>query len=173
MSWEMVRLGDVVTLQRGHDLPAVNFVEGQYPVIGSNGIIGYHNEYTTEAPCLTIGRSGSVGRTYFYEGKAWAHNTSLYVKKYQSIDLRFFYHVLNNLNLAQFASYTAVPTLDRNNLTNILIPLPTLDEQRCIATEIDRQLAAVEKAKKAIQTQLDTINAMPSAILRQAFSGHY
>ena len=35
---------------------------GAYPVVGSNGIIGYHNEYTTELPVITVGRSGSVGR---------------------------------------------------------------------------------------------------------------
>ncbi len=56
-------------------------------------------------------------------------------------------------------------------LKNLEIPLPPIDEQRRIAAEIERQFAAVERAKKAAAEQLNTINAMPVAILRQAFSG--
>ena len=51
------------------------------------------------------------------------------------------------------------------------IPLPSFDEQCRIAAEIERQFSIVEKAKQAAMEQLDTITAMPAAILRQAFSG--
>jgi len=56
-------------------------------------------------------------------------------------------------------------------LTEVKISLPPLDEQRRIAAEIDRQLSTVEKAKQAAAAQMAAINAMPAAILRQAFSG--
>ncbi|GBU21862.1 hypothetical protein R80B4_01764 [Fibrobacteres bacterium R8-0-B4] len=56
-------------------------------------------------------------------------------------------------------------------LKNLEIPLPLIDEQRRIAAEIERQFAAVERAKKAAVEQLAAINTIPAAILRQAFSG--
>jgi type I restriction enzyme S subunit len=49
--------------------------------------------------------------------------------------------------------------------------LPPLAEQRRIAGIIGKQLAVVEKAKRAAEEQLTAINAMPAAILRKAFSG--
>ncbi|MCO4167632.1 hypothetical protein L1M14_10235 [Actinobacillus suis] len=55
------QLGDLIEFQRGYDLPRSEFVEGEYPVQSSNGILGYHNEYKVEAPGITIGRSGTVG----------------------------------------------------------------------------------------------------------------
>ena len=61
--------------------------------------------------------------------------------------------------------------LSITKVKDISIPLPPINEQRRIAAEIERQLAAVEKAKQAAMEQLDTINAMPAAILREAFSG--
>ena len=43
--WPIVELGDVLTLQRGYDLPKQDWKEGEYPIVGSNGIIGFHNSY--------------------------------------------------------------------------------------------------------------------------------
>ncbi|MDR0372991.1 MAG: hypothetical protein LBI79_05490 [Nitrososphaerota archaeon] len=60
--WKTCLLGGVLTFQRGHDLPKTQMIDGEYPVVGSNGIIGNHNEYTPEAPSITIGRSGNVGK---------------------------------------------------------------------------------------------------------------
>ncbi|MGF1496081.1 MAG: restriction endonuclease subunit S [Elainellaceae cyanobacterium] len=40
---------------------------GQYPVFGSSGIVGYHNEYLVEAPALIVGRKGSVGEVFISE----------------------------------------------------------------------------------------------------------
>jgi type I restriction enzyme S subunit len=55
-------------------------------------------------------------------------------------------------------------------LKDIAIPLPPLDEQRRIAEEIERQLAIVDKAKKAAEEQLEVVFALPAAILRLAFN---
>ncbi|HPX27523.1 MAG TPA: hypothetical protein PLG87_12020, partial [Treponemataceae bacterium] len=65
-------IGEILNLQRGHDLTHDQMIKGDYPVVGSNGIIGYHNEFTTTCPCLSIGRSGSVGEVNYYETDCWA-----------------------------------------------------------------------------------------------------
>ncbi len=38
--WKDCVLGDLVTFQRGYDLPKTKMKFGKYPVVGSNGIIG-------------------------------------------------------------------------------------------------------------------------------------
>ena len=45
-SWKQGTVGDVLQLQRGHDLPRAEMLGGDYPVAGSTGTIGYHNQYT-------------------------------------------------------------------------------------------------------------------------------
>jgi type I restriction enzyme S subunit len=57
------------------------------------------------------------------------------------------------------------------NLKSIPIPLPPLEEQKQIASEVDEKLAGVKLAEASIQQELDTIEAMPAALLRKAFSG--
>jgi type I restriction enzyme S subunit len=64
----------------------------------------------------------------------------------------------------------------RQALTKALIeefcvPLPPIFEQRHIAAGLSGQMAAVERARKALEEQLDAIQKLPAALLRRAFSG--
>ena len=90
--WVQCRLGDLVTFQRGYDLPKTKMKSGNYPVVGSNGIIGWHNEYTTENPSITIGRSGNVGNPFVVKSRSWSHNTTLYIKEFKHVDPLFIYY---------------------------------------------------------------------------------
>ena len=61
--------------------------------------------------------------------------------------------------------------LPQEYLFNRKIPLPPLVEQQRIATVLKNQMAAVEKGQTTAEEELDTIVAMPSALLRKAFAG--
>ena len=65
-SWKQGTVGDVLQLQRGHDLPRTEMTGGKYPVAGSTGTIGYHDEFTAEAPVIVMGRSGNIGNPRLY-----------------------------------------------------------------------------------------------------------
>lgn len=127
--WKACLLSDLLTFQRGHDLPKTRMVDGEYPVVGSNGIIGYHNEYTTEEPSITIGRSGNTGNPFIVYGRSWSHNTTLYVKEFKNSDPLFVYYLLKTLKLGEFAGGSAVPTLNRNHIHTLGVIVPDLPEQ--------------------------------------------
>ena len=118
-------LGDIITFQRGYDLPKTQMRVGKIPVVGSNGIIGYHDTATTSAPCITIGRSGNVGTPKILYEKAWAHNTTLYIKEFKNVDPIFVFYLLKTLNLNEYAGGSAVPTLNRNHIHSLPICIPT------------------------------------------------
>ena len=117
-------LGDIITFQRGYDLPKTKMKPGKIPVVGSNGIIGYHDTATTEAPCITIGRSGNVGTPKILFERAWAHNTTLYIKEFKNTDPFFVFYLLTTLKLNEYAGGSAVPTLNRNHIHSLAITIP-------------------------------------------------
>lgn len=53
------------------------------------------------------------------------------------------------------------------------IPLPPMPEQRKIADTLNEQMLKAEQTKKILKDQLDSINKLPAALLRQAFSGKF
>ena len=59
-------------------------------------------------------------------------------------------------------SGTRMPRADMKHLFNMRIPLPPLSEQRRIAAEVQRQLAAVEKAKRAAAAQVEAADQLHS-----------
>src|SRR6266568_6099829 len=66
--WEVVKLGDALTLQRGFDLPVGERFEGDVPVYAATGLNGTHNVAKVKGPGVLTGRSGSLGTvTYIHE----------------------------------------------------------------------------------------------------------
>lgn len=74
-------------------------------------------------------------------------------------------------NLSDLVKGALYPAVTDSQVMSQKIPLPPLPEQRRIAALLTEQLAAVEQARKAAETQLAAINDLPAALLRQAFIG--
>ena len=132
-SWKQGTVGDVLQLQRGHDLPRAEMLGGDYPVAGSTGTIGYHNQYTAKAPVIVMGRSGNIGNPRLYLCDCWTHNTSLYVKQLYQAEYLWAFYLLKNLNYDGFVGGSAVPTLNRNDVHAYSIPIPPLELQKTFA----------------------------------------
>ena len=143
-NWEIVKLGDIVTFQRGFDLPKSNFKNGNYPVIGSNGIIGQHNKFKAKGPGITIGRSGNLGEPYYIENDYWPHNTTLFSIKFHNSYPRFIYYLLKRMKLNRFNAGSAVPTLNRNHIhpIKVIAPKDIAEQERIsdILSSLDKKI---------------------------------
>ena len=73
--------------------------------------------------------------------------------------------------LAELGSGSTFEAIKMDDLESLEIPLPPLSEQKRIAGILNEQMAAAERARKAVEDQLEAINALPAALLRRAFSG--
>ncbi|MGO2611031.1 restriction endonuclease subunit S [Glutamicibacter ardleyensis] len=152
--WPIKSFGDVVDLQRGHDLPAQERNAGRVPIIGSFGITGTHNEAKYSGPGVAIGRSGAaIGTATYVDEPYWPLNTCLFVSDFKGNDPRWVYRLLDQLDFTQFNSGSAQPSLNRNFLRDIPVSTPTLKEQQAIAevlSALDDKIAANTKlARKA------------------------
>ena len=134
--WKNGCVGDVLQLQRGHDLPRAEMHGGEYPVAGSTGTIGYHNQYTAESPVIVMGRSGNIGNPRLYLCNCWTHNTSLYVKQIFHADTMWAYYMLKNLNYDSFVGGSAVPTLNRNDVHAYGIAIPPIELQETFGKKV-------------------------------------
>ena len=66
-SYDMLPFAEVCTLEYGSSLPKRKRVPGPYPVMGSNGVSDYHNEFLVEGPAIVVGRKGSAGEVTYVE----------------------------------------------------------------------------------------------------------
>lgn len=159
MELRKYKLGDVLELQRGFDLSSSQMKNGDVAVVGSNGIIGYHNLPRGNTPCITIGRSGSVGKVHYYTQKTWAHNTTLFVKDFKENDPKYLYYFLKNLHLDEIfgKSSSVVPSLDRKIVHALVVPFY---KDVCIQKSISSVLSNIDskiELNRAINDNLEKI----------------
>lgn len=158
--WEVEPLVDIATLQRGKDLPKQKQVWGKYPVVGSSGVMAYHNQGPCRGPGVVTGRSGSIGNLTYIEEDYWPHNTGLYVKDFHNNNPKFTYYLLHLIDFRKYATGVSVPTLNRNFVHVAMLPVPPSEVQRHIAdilTIVDRRIEAGENKKQALEALFKTL----------------
>jgi type I restriction enzyme S subunit len=152
--WGKKQIIDVAPLQRGFDLPQDNIREGKYPVVFSNGILAYHNEYKVKGPGVVTGRSGTIGKVTYVEENFWAHNTSLWVTDFKGNDPKYIFYFYSRFNLEKLATGSGVPTLNRNDIHAKYIYFPSYHEQQKIAsffTTIDQKISQLKRKKTLLE----------------------
>ena len=140
------KLIDVVMLQRGYDLPINERAhDGNIPVFGSNGILGYHNKSKVVGGGVITGRSGSIGSVYYTKEDYWPLNTSLFSVKLNGNNIIFIAYLLKFFDLSRFADGTGVPTLNRNIIHDKQIINVIQSEQNRFAEYV----SSIDKSKFA------------------------
>ncbi|RLE04455.1 MAG: hypothetical protein DRI99_03870, partial [Candidatus Aminicenantes bacterium] len=77
--WEVVRLGEVFSLEYGKGLTEKERENGEYPVYGSNGVVGYHSQYIVKGPGIIVGRKGTIGAITWSDRNFWPIDTTYYI----------------------------------------------------------------------------------------------
>lgn len=157
-------------LQRGFDLPKKHRSKGNYSVVSSSGVIDRHLEYKVKGPGITVGRSGSVGKTFYIEEDYWPLNTTLFAKETNGNDPKFIFYNFLLFNFEKYSSSTAVPTLNRNNFSEAVIRIPPLEEQKEIVRLLDKILDIECESKELIKLK-QHIDLLEKSILSKAFRG--
>ena len=150
MNWTKIEFKDFITLQRGFDLPLDKIVEGDVPVYGSKSIIGYHNAAKVAGPGVITGRSGTLGVVQYTDEPYWPHNTSLWVKEFNGNHPKYVYYKLKTFNLGAFGGGASVPTLNRNNLDNLIVSVHPFKTQQRIASILSNYDDRIENNRKRI-----------------------
>ena len=160
VNWPMVEFKNVCTLEYGASLPKEKRKPGPFPVVGSNGITGWHDSYLIEGPAIIVGRKGSAGEVVWIAESCFPIDTTYYVRLKNDFktNLRFLFHMLKNVNLIDLRGGGAVPGLNRNDVyQTIRLPLPPLEIQEKIVAELDGYQKIIDGAKQIVENYKPTI----------------
>ncbi len=163
--WREVKLGDVINLKRGYDLPQRERVEGNIPIVTSSGITGYHNIAKVKAPGVVTGRYGTLGEIFYVKEDYWPHNTALYVQDFKGNDPLFISYFLRTLHFSGQNVAGAVPGVNRNYLHLLPVRIPPLPIQRRIADILSAYDDLIENNTRRIRI----LEGMAQAIYQEWF----
>jgi len=164
--WRELKLGNLINLQRGFDLPKRYRRPGSVPIVTSSGLGDTHNIATVVGPGVVTGRYGTIGEVYFIENDFWPLNTTLFVKDFKGNYPLFIAYLLKTIDFKSHSGKSGVPGVNRNDLHEIFVKRPSLGEQDKIATalsdvdallnSLDQLIAKKRDIKQAAMQQLLT-----------------
>jgi len=150
-NWDIVKLKEICSFEYGKGLPENDRKPGPYPVLGSNGIAGYHNNSFVKGPVIVVGRKGSAGEVVWEDRDCCPIDTTFYVKHDESkIEYKYLYYVLKMLNLQKIRGGTGIPGLNRNDAYDLLIHLPNLSIQHDILQRINKEEEMINATRELI-----------------------
>ncbi|HBZ1152240.1 restriction endonuclease subunit S [Klebsiella pneumoniae] len=164
--WIKTKLGEIVILNYGKALKAQDRNAGSIPVYSSGGLTGWHNKALINEQGIIIGRKGTVGKAYLTYGPFWCIDTAYYILPNPSkYDFVFLFYLLKTLGLEELNEDSAVPGLNRDTAYSQEILLPSLPEQKAIASV----LSSFDDKIDLLHRQNKTLESMAETLFRQWF----
>ncbi|MEQ7921188.1 restriction endonuclease subunit S [Xanthomonas sp. WHRI 1810A] len=157
--WEWQRFGEVFSLEYGDNLPADKRSNtGEYPVYGSNGVVGTHNKCFVASPCIVVGRKGSAGALNLcIANGCCVTDVAYYCIPPSDCSLDYVFKLLHTLGLDTLGKGIK-PGLNRNEAYELVVAIPPLPEQNRIVAKVDELMALCDRLE-AQQTNAESAHA--------------
>ncbi len=165
--WSRTTLGEVLALEYGKALPErVRDGKGS-PVLGSNGVVGYHSAPLVSGPGIVVGRKGTAGSVRRVDSDFFPIDTTYFVRLRDTTatSMGFAAHMLVTADLPGICAQTGVPGLNRDRAYELPVLLPPLPAQRRIVDV----MSAVDAQIEALDSELGSTDSFLVALRRQTF----
>lgn len=165
--WEVGKVEDCLELVYGKGLPQKKRESGKVPVYGSNGLIDYHNNSFVKGPGIIIGRKGTVGEINISYVDFWPIDTTYYVKSNMNNVILSWYYLLKSLKLDRMNVHSAVPGLNRNDVYEILLPIP----DKKLLIEFEELICLLHTEINQNEKQIENLSQIRDSLLPKLMSG--
>lgn len=169
--WDIVKLGDVCEMYQPKTITSQEIKDnGEFKVYGANGLIGYYDKFNHEESEIAITcRGATCGTINFTEPKSWITGNAMVTKpKNENLGKKYLYYLLKNSDLKEVITGTAQPQITRTNLEVFQIPLPPIDIQQKIVSEIE----VLEIKEKKAKEEAEKYNLEIQSKINNCFSEH-
>jgi type I restriction enzyme S subunit len=179
--WEVKRLKYVLESQNTKRVPLSSSVRGEmmikeYDYYGASGVIDKVDDYIFNEPLILIGEDGanlltrSKRLVFIAKGKYWVNNHAHILKpKY---GLMYYYSELLELyDFSIWVTGSAQPKLTSENLLNIPMIVPPIEEQKEIAEFLDKYISEIESKSTKTKKLIALLTEYKTALISEVVTG--
>ena len=166
--WEYKKLGEVCEILDSQRKPITKGKResGSIPYYGATGLLDYVKDYIFDEKLVLLGEDGAkwgAGEksAYIIFGKSWVNNHAHALRpKRNIINDEMLIYYLNYADLMPFITGVTVPKLNQARMREIIIPVPSLQEQQAIVSRLDTTFAKIDALKANAEKQLNDARAL-------------
>ena len=155
--WEVKKWEDVLSIVNGRNQKTVENPNGEYPIYGSGGVMGYADKYLCPRNTVIIGRKGNINKPIFVKEPFWNVDTAFgLISDKINVDSNFLYFFCRIFNFEQLNKAVTIPSLTKSDLLKINMVCPPLPLQQSFASKIE----AIEKQKELIKQSIKEVETL-------------
>ncbi|WP_161567064.1 restriction endonuclease subunit S [Leeuwenhoekiella aestuarii] len=160
---ENYNLFDISTPKQWKTISSKNLKEdGEYPVYGANGIIGYYDKYNHEEETVLITcRGATCGSVNLSKPFSYINGNAMAIDNVDNskINTKYLFYFFKQYNFNNVITGTAQPQITRTSLKNVTVIIPDLQTQNKIVALLDRANALVKQRLESIDLLNELLRA--------------
>ncbi len=146
--------------------------EGEYPVWGGNGLMGYHNKFNIEKNAFVIGRVGALcGNVRYVEDPVFVTDNALIFQILSTLEHKFLYYVMIAADFNRLNTSNAQPLITGTKVKNVSFAYPSDSEQIRIVEFIDNKLNNIKNGIAVISKQISLLQERKQIIINEVVTG--
>jgi type I restriction enzyme S subunit len=152
--WEVRKLGTLGEVRTGKGTKIL--ISGKYQIIGSNGLLGYTDDYLEDKDLIYTGRVGTIGKiNYQKRDKIWLSDNVLYFTTNNLNLLKFIYYFLRKINFSYLNVGSTQPLVKQSDFKELKLAIPkNKNEQSTIVkilSSLDDKIELNRKMNKTLE----------------------
>ena len=125
--------------------------EGQYPIYGASGLIGYVDFYKQENPYVAVVKDGAgIGRVMCLPEKSSVIGTMQYILPNEGVNVHYIAFAMEHMNLAKYFSGATIPHIYFKDYGKEKLLERTEKEQKSIAEILSKMDSLISLRKQQI-----------------------
>ena len=151
-------------------------MERIYDYYGASGVIDKVDSYLFDGKYILVGEDGanllsrSTPLAFIAEGKFWVNNHAHILSPINN-DIDYFVYLLEAVDYTPFIEGSAQPKLTSDNLKNITIIKPPLNEQIEISKQLTKELDNIYNTIEKIQENNNLLEEYKKSLIHHAVTG--
>jgi len=138
MRYNHFALGDLVKIRYGKNQKKVQSEDGNIPIYGTGGLMGYAITSLYDKPSVLIGRKGTINKVRYVDHPFWTVDTLFYTEVEESVVIpKYLYYLMSLINLDSYNEGTTIPSLRTETLNRLEFDIPSLDYQGKILSVLE------------------------------------
>ena len=164
--WKICKWNEILTIRNGKNQKNVEDKNGQFPIYGSGGIIGYAKDWIVKKNSVIIGRKGNINKPILVRENFWNVDTAFGLEPtLEKINSEYLFYFCQLYNFEKLNKAVTIPSLTKSDLLDISLPLPPLSLQNEFADFV----AQVDKSQLAIQKSLEELETLKKSLMQEYF----
>ena len=158
MKYKRYALSELAIIKYGKNQKKVLSEDGNIPIYGTGGLIGYGTTVLYDKPSVLIGRKGTIGKVKYVEHPFWTIDTLFYtIINTDIVTPKYLYYVMSLIDLNNYNEGTTIPSLRTETLNRLEFNIPSIEEQEIVLSCLN-----------PIDEKIELNNAINNNLLEQA-----